>query len=226
MGGYNDARLTGSYFKEPWAIAPFLDGWAVSDTANNAVRLVAGSGVRTLNGATSEKLKTARLGVVFDRPTGLAADDSGSLYVSDTGSGAVRKITAKGEVTTVAKDLAEPMGLCWKDGTLYIAEAGKNRIVTLAGGKVSVLAGNGGDGLANGKAPEASFSAPQGLTVGDDGSVYVADTGNGAVRKIKDGTVTTVAAEGLTTPRGLLVQGGSLYVCDSFARKIVVCQLG
>ncbi len=25
LGGYNDGNLTGSYFKEPWAVAPFLD---------------------------------------------------------------------------------------------------------------------------------------------------------------------------------------------------------
>ena len=74
-------------------------------------------------------------------------------------------------------------------------------------------------------AKQAAFSAPQGVAVGADGSVYVADTGNGAVRVIRGGTVTTLTAGGLMTPRGLLLQGGSLYVCDPFARKIFVIAL-
>ena len=225
VGGYNDASLAASYFKEPWAVAPFLDGWAVSDTENGVVRLIQGGSARTLNGATKEQLKVTELGVAFDHPTGLAADGEGNLYISDTGSGAVRKITPEGSVTTAAKGLAEPMGLCWKDGALYIAEAGKNRVVTLADGKVTVLAGSGEDGLTDGGAKQAAFSAPQGVAVGADGSVYVADTGNGAVRVIRGGTVTTLTAGGLMTPRGLLLQGGSLYVCDPFARKIFVIAL-
>ncbi len=233
MGGYNDASLQGSYFKEPWAIAPFLDGWAVSDTANNVVRLVSGGSVRTLNGATREKLKVTDLGVAFDGPTGLASDEDGNLYVSDTGSGAVRRINPKGGVMTVAKNLSEPTGLCWKDGVLYIAETGKNRILKLTNGKTSTLAGNGIEGLTDGIGSESSFSAPQGVAVGDDGTVYVADTGNGAVRQIKGGAVTTLAVRdpeqlsgGLMSPVGLLARGNSLYICDTFARKIFVYQLG
>ena len=41
IGGYNDSALNDSYFKEPWAVAPFLDGYAVSDAANNVVRFIA-----------------------------------------------------------------------------------------------------------------------------------------------------------------------------------------
>lgn len=231
MGGYNDAVLLNSFFKEPWAAAPFLDGWAVSDTENDVVRLVRGNTTQTLNGATKENLKVTDMGVAFNGPTGLAADGEGNLYVSDTRSGAVRRITPKGGVTTVAKNLSEPMGLCWKDGVLYIAEAGKNRIVTLKDGKVDVLAGSGSEGLTDGSAMQAAFSAPQGVAVGNDGSVYVADTGNGAVRKIQNGRVTTLAvrdmraAGGMVMPRGLLLQGNVLYICDPFARRIFTLAL-
>ena len=233
MGGYNDASLGSSYFKEPWAIAPFLDGWAVSDTANDVVRLVGVSSVRTLNGATNEKLKVTDLGVAFDNPTGLTSDDDGNLYVSDTGSGAVRRVNPDGGVMTVAKGLSDPTGLCWKDGVLYIAETGRNRIVKLEKGKVTTVAGSGEEGLTNGDTNQAAFSSPKGVAVGNDGSIYVADTGNGAVRQIKGSTVTTLAVRdpeqlggGLMSPVGLLAQGRSLYICDTFARKIFVYQLG
>ena len=229
LGGYNDGNLTGSYFKEPWAVAPFLDGWAVSDTANNAVRLVTGGGIQTLNTASREKLTVTNLGVAFNRPTGLAADEDGNLYVSDTGSGTVRRVSPQGGASTVAKGLSDPTGLCWKDGALYIAETGRNRILQLKDGKITVLAGSGSDGSAGGRAAQASFSAPQGVAVGEDGSVYVADTGNGAVRMIKSGTVSTLAVRDpaqlsgdMISPVGLLLQGGSLYVCDPFVRKIFV----
>ena len=229
LGGYNDGNLTGSYFKEPWAVAPFLDGWAVSDTANNAVRLITGGGIQTLNTASKEKLTVTNLGVAFNRPTGLAADEDGNLYVADTGSGTVRRVSPQGGVSTVAKGLSDPTGLCWKDGALYIAETGRNRILQLKDGKITVLAGSGSDGSAGGRAAQASFSAPQGVTVGEDGSVYVADTGNGAVRMIKSGTVSTLAVRDpaqlsgdMISPVGLLLQGGSLYVCDPFVRKIFV----
>ena len=229
LGGYNDASLGSSTFKEPWAIAPFLDGWAVSDTANNAVRLVRTSGIQTLNAATKEKLTVTNLGVAFNRPTGLAADGDGNLYVSDTGSGTVRRVSPQGGVTTVAKNLSDPMGLCWKNGTLYIAETGRNRIVKLEKGTVSVVAGSGTADLTDGAAKTAAFSAPQGVTAGDDGSVYVADTGNSAIRKIKGGSVTTLVVQdpqqlsgGMISPTGLLLQGNSLYICDPFTRKIAI----
>ena len=233
MGGYNDASLQNSYFKEPWAIAPFLDGWAVSDTANDVVRLVSGSIVQTLNGATHESLKVTDLGVAFNGPTGLASDGNGNLYVSDTLSGAVRRVTPQGGVMTVAKGLSDPTGLCWKDGALYIAETGRNRVVKLEKGKVTTVAGSGEEALTDGSAAEAAFSSPKGVAVGDDGSVYVADTGNGAVRMVKGGVVTTLAVRdpeqlggGLMSPTGLLARGNSLYICDTFTRKIFVYQLG
>ena len=63
--------------------------------------------------------------------------------------------------------------------------------------------------------------------------MYVADTGNGAVRMVKGGVVTTLAVRdpeqlggGLMSPTGLLARGNSLYICDTFTRKIFVYQLG
>ena len=96
-------------------------------------------------------------------------------------------------------------------------------------GTVSVVAGSGTADLTDGAAKTAAFSAPQGVTAGDDGSVYVADTGNSAIRKIKGGSVTTLVVQdpqqlsgGMISPTGLLLQGNSLYICDPFTRKIAI----
>lgn len=233
LGGYNDASLENSYFRQPWAIAPFLDGWAVSDTSNNAVRLLTAGGAQTVNGHSKEPLPRTNLGVSFDHPTGLAADGEGNLYIADTFSGAIRRVTPDGMVNTVAKDLSEPMGLYWHDGVLYAAEAGANRVISIEDGRVSVVAGSGEAGLSDGGAEQAEFFSPQGIAVGDDGTVYVSDTGNNAVRKIRNGEVSTLLVQDKTkvgadliAPRNLLVQGNKLYICDEFSRKIFVLQLG
>ena len=233
MGGYNDASREETYFKRPWAIAPFLDGYAVSDADNNVVRLVREESTQTINGSTTEKLTVTDLGVAFNHPTGLASDGDGNLYVSDTYEGAVRKITPDGTVTTFASGLNDPMGLCWQGGTLYVAEAGANRIVKITNGQKAVVAGSGEDGFVDGPAANAAFSSPQGVTVGDNGTVYVSDTANAAVRQIRNGAVSTLARRDVTdlgifipsSPVGLAQHGNRLYVCDSFARKVFMIPL-
>lgn len=234
IGGYNDGKLEDSYFKKPWAIAPFLDGWAVSDTENNAVRLLRSEGTETVNGHSSENLTTTELGVAFQNPTGLAADEDGNLYVSDTFANAIRKITAQGEITTVASNILEPMGLCWHDGVLYIAESGANRILKLEGSKVTVVAGSGEAGYKDGSAAQATFSGPQGVAVGKDGTVYVSDTDNSAIRRIKNGQVTTLVVRDMAdlslffpiSPSNLLIYKDTLYICDPFACKLLAYSLG
>ncbi len=228
VGGYVDGSLEESAFGLPWAIAPFLDGYAVSDAANHAIRLVRENGVETINGRTEEPLTVTELGVAFDYPTGLAADDEGNLYVSDTHQGAVRKISKDGMVTTVADELADPMGLYWFGETLYIAETGANRIIklNLQSGEKQILAGTGEQGNADGPVLEAQFAGPQRITGDADGTLYVSDTGNGYVRCITDGQVTTVKTEErLFCPAGILLQGHTLLICDSFAHQIYQVEL-
>lgn len=225
-GGYGDGAALGSTFRRPWAIAPFLGGWAVSDAENKALRLIKDGRVQTLNaytGSASSPLK-------FAYPTGLAAGDGGCLYVSDTHNGIIWKISADGTAAKAAQNLNAPMGLCWGNGALYIAETGANRIVRLANGKVSAVAGTGEDGYADGAADQAAFSMPQGVAVGNDGAVYAADTGNGAVRRIQGGKTETFYArdesegEALypVSPTGVALADGKLYVTDSFAGKVII----
>ena len=121
------------------------------------------------------------------------------------------------------------MGLCWRDGVLYAAETGANRIIRIADGQVTAAAGSGEAALVNGAAAQAAFCEPQAVAVGEDGAIYVADTGNSAIRRIKDGVVTTLAVRDTddldavypVSPTGLLLQGDTLYICDSFSRKIL-----
>lgn len=231
VGGYNDSVLNDSYFKEPWAVAPFLDGYAVSDAANNVVRFIAHdkNKVQTATGQRAKgSLNGYGIGATFSRPTGLATDEDGNLYIADTGNNRIRKLTNTGTITTYLENLSEPTGLCWKNGSLYICESGANRILRAENGSVTVIAGTGGEALADGSADQAQFHDPQGITLADDGTIYVSDTGNNAVRKIQNGVVSTIAVcdqnaldPSPIAPMGLMVKGDQLYVCDNFSRAVL-----
>lgn len=87
------------------------------------------------------------------------------------------------------------------DGAVYVADS-RNHVIRMvsSGGQVSTVAGGPGEpGCADGSRAEARFSAPAGVVVGRDGSLFVADTGNHRIRRIdRDGTVCTYA--GTMTP--------------------------
>ena len=138
--------MNDSYFKEPWAVAPFLDGYAVSDAANNVVRFIAHD-KNKVQTATGQRAKGSMNGygieATFNRPTGLATDEAGNLYIADTGNNRIRKLTNIGTITTYLENLNEPTGLCWKNGSLYICESGANRILRAENGSVTVVAGSG-----------------------------------------------------------------------------------
>lgn len=235
VGKYEDGTLDTALFMEPWAIAPFLDGWAVSDAAANVIRYIDDSGVRTAAGSgKAGKADGVGKRVSFDRPTGLATGPDGSLYIADTGNGCIRKMDTKGKVTIILSALSDPTGLCWADGALYIAETGCSRILRYTDGRTEVLAGDSeylGDGeyeggYVDGPVEKARFDHPQGVAVGDDGTVYIADTGNHAVRRLVDGRVTTMASAGQTLqgpvqPRGMRLQGNTLVVTDLFAQNLL-----
>ncbi|HKJ31229.1 MAG TPA: thioredoxin-like domain-containing protein [Balneolales bacterium] len=81
---------------------------------------------------------------------------------------------------------------------LFIADTDHNRIVvTSLDGRVKEVIGNGKSGLKNGTYQEAMFNQPQGMTLMGD-TLYVADTGNHAIRAInlKTQSVSTLAGNG------------------------------
>lgn len=230
VGGYNDGKLTESYFKKPWAVTEFLKGIAVSDSANNVIRFIGYDGTETAVGNGTAGYKNGYgMDTSFNNPTGLATDSQGNLYVADTNNNAIRKVTRYGTVTTYLSNVTEPTGLFWKGDALYVAESGAHRILKVVNGVVMQRFGTGVEGDVIGKVTQAQFSFPQGVTVADDGSIYVSDTGNSAIKKIANGTVTTLLMCDNTkmdlypiTPQGMAIFGDKLYVCDNFAKKVII----
>jgi len=133
--------------------------------------------------------------------------------------------------------LADPYGVAVDaKGNIYVADGGdNNRIVVIApDGTRRVLAG-GAEGFRDGAGAQASFHTPSGLALDRKGNLYVADTGNHAIRKIAaDGTVTTLAGNGIAGnadgkgaqaqfngPVGVAVDAeGVVYVADTYNDRV------
>jgi uncharacterized protein (TIGR03437 family) len=79
-------------------------------------------------------------------------------------------------------------------GNVYVADQQKNLISKITPqGIVSVFAGSGGAGSTDANGTSASFKQPSGVATDAAGNVYVADKGNGLVRKITPaGDVSTI----------------------------------
>ena len=88
------------------------------------------------------------------------------------------------------------------DGTIYIADRAAQRIRMLtSSGQVQTVAGSGAvappgiavpPGYRDGAALQARFNGPEGLALGPDGALYIADSYNGCIRKLQHDQVTTV----------------------------------
>ncbi|WP_406049996.1 NHL domain-containing thioredoxin family protein [Kribbella sp. NBC_00889] len=82
-------------------------------------------------------------------------------------------------------------------------------------------------GLRDGKASEALLQHPLGVTVLPDGSIVIADTYNGAVRRYDPRTdVVDTMATGLAEPSGAVVVGNELLVVESAAHRLTRIPLG
>jgi streptogramin lyase len=116
----------------------------------------------------------------------------------------------------------EPYGLVMDAGTnLYVTDSGNNTIRMITpGGVVSTIAGVPGvAGWRDDAASLARFNQPTGLAIDGHTNLYVADYGNGAVRKMTNGPsgwqVSTLAS-GFNQPYGLaLDSAANIYLCDS-----------
>lgn len=219
-------------FADPWGVAVAPDGRVfVSDAGDNdRIRVIDAQGhVATFAGAGSGYADGPANLARFDTPSGLALDDAGNLYVADTGNDAIRRITPDGNVTTLAGghgsgDFAGPIGVAVDaKGDVYVADTYNHRIRRIAAdGTVTTVAGST-PGFQDGPGAQARFDTPVALAVDPDGSLWVADARNRAIRHIAaDGAVSTfVHSEPkdhdapIRTPFAIVAEKDAIYVADA-----------
>lgn len=249
VNGTLDGAAAASRFSDPYGVAIDPRGTIyVADGAGaNRIRTIKPDGtVATLAGAGAGFTDGQGAAAAFNTPSAIALDHEGNLYVADTGNHAIRKVAPGGAVTTLAGNGSPgaldsigraaqfngPVGIAVDAaGIVYVADTYNDRIRRIGkDGSVTTIAGAGAPGLVDGPAMQAAFDTPSALAVALDGTLYVADTGNHALRRISaDGMVDTLAMplEGerrplLRRPTGLaLTHDGYLYIAASSGGRIL-----
>ncbi|MBN2506889.1 MAG: immunoglobulin domain-containing protein [Verrucomicrobia bacterium] len=185
----------------------------------------------------------------FNYPAGIETDADGTVYVADTHNHTLRTITPRGVVSTFAGAVgaagyADGLGSAARFnypydpgadfcGDVFVADSANyciRRVVP--NGQVSTFAGSPGTGgYLDGIGLSAQFRSVRGVVADPQQTLYVADTGNHAVRKITPAAeVTTLAGRGgvagfadgtgtnalFNEPRGMALDGdGNLIVSDT-----------
>jgi sugar lactone lactonase YvrE len=193
--GYGDGTGIAASFNNPRGLA--VDGSGniyVADKGNNLIRKITAAGVVTTfagNRAAAWVDKTTATDASFNKPSGLAIDAAGNIYVADAFNYSIRKITSAGVVSTYLGDpkhkvIGSPSALTFDaKGNLFVADQ-TGRIFEITTDKVLLpLAGlSATTGFAEGSGKNALFASPQGVAADASGNLYIADSGNNRIRKI------------------------------------------
>ena len=220
-----------------------VDNQRIREIASGTVTTVAGNGTATFSGDGGAPTAA---GLWF--PNGVVVDSSGNLYIADQNNSRIRKVS-NGVITTVAGNgtagfggdggtataakIYGPQGVAIDpSGNLYICDTGNNRIRKVSNGVITTVAGNGsigfsGDGVT---ATIASLSQPEDVAVDSAGNIYIVDTNNNRIRKVSNGSITTVAGNGtlgfsgdggpataaqLSNPSSIALDAaGNIYIAD------------
>ena len=210
----------------------------VADTANHRIRKITPAGIVSTvagNGAAGFSGDGAiATAASLNQPVGVAVDSAGNIYIADQLNNRVRKVTPAGIITTFAgtgtagaagdgasatsAQLNSPAGLAIDSaGNLLIADSGNNLVRKVAGGILSTIAGTGKAGYSGdgGPAKGATLSFPYGLAVDAQDNVFIADSGNSAIRRVTvGGIISTVAGNGKAGSSGDSVAATSVSLGD------------
>ena len=224
------ADTFGDQVRKATVTIPPIDSPSGSPTA--VISTLAGAGGFGFSGdhglATTAKLNS---------PYGVAWDAKrNQVYIADTLNNRVRVVNKTGTITTlVGAPLLQPRGLAVNGDGLYIADTQNNvvRRYDLVSGALSTV-GTGVAGFVDGVlATAAQLKMPSGLAFDDKANLFIADTGNNAIRELSvtDHVLRTVAGTGkagefgdrgpailaqLSSPTGVAVRSnGDVVIADS-----------
>ena len=228
IGFSGDGGLaTEASFRFPRGVAVDAAGnLFIADTQNNRIRRVdAVSGVITTvagnggQGYSGDDVLATQASLNY--PYGVAVDEGGNLFISDSSNWRIRRVDAvSGIITTVAGGdyhgpesgdggPATAWSLSYPDavafdaaGNLFVAEASRHSIrrVDAVSNVITTVAGTGSGGYSGdgGPATAACLYYPHGVAVDGAGNIFIADYGNNRVRRVDaaSGVITTIAGTG------------------------------
>ena len=199
-------------------------------TWSATITTVAGNGETGFSGDGGPATK-ARI----NGPFGVVKGPRGALYICDTYNHTVRRVDARGKITTVAgtgqKGYRGDGGLATRAqlnepyevrldamGNMIFVEMQNHivRRVDLKTGIITTIAGTGQRGFSGdgGPALQAKMNRPHSIQLGPEGNLYICDIGNHRIRKVdqKTGHISTFAGTGerKPTPDGVLIKGTPL----------------
>lgn len=170
------------------------------------------------------------LSAQFTNPIRVAVDKQGNLYITDYSNQSIRFVNYNTDIVTTIAGNGSPgfsgdgssgLGAQLDDphdvvvdaaGNVYIADTLNARIRKVdTSGNISTYAGVGTFGYSgdSGPAVNAQLWYPTGLALDTSGNLYIADPGNGTVRKVStNGNIATIAGLGYATFGGILGDGG------------------
>jgi uncharacterized repeat protein (TIGR02543 family) len=180
--------------------------WNSASSEEWLVTTLAGSGAA---GSTNGTGASAQ----FNRPTGIAVDSGGNVYVTEVYGHRIREISPDGTVITIAGSgvagygdgpgasakFFAPGGVAVDGmGYVYVTDTVNDRIREISpAGVVTTIAGSGVAGYADDTGTSAQFDYPYGVAVDGASNIYVTDYNNHRIRKISSGSVvTTIAGSG------------------------------
>jgi sugar lactone lactonase YvrE len=242
--GYAEGTGAAAKFNAPAGIALDASGnLYVADQSNNRIRKITPAGVvTTVAGSSTAGFRDGGAADAwFNQPAGVAVDETGAVYVADYLNNRIR-IISNGIVSTFSGDGGTgqywyPTGVAMNNHNLvYVADMNHHRIQQVLNATLFTLAG-GLQGFSDGTGAAAKFNQPYGVALDANGTIYVADQSNHAIRRITTtGVVTTLAggtdgkADGTGTaaqfelPRAVALDPqGNIYVADFYSlhlRKI------
>lgn len=197
----------------------------IADSGNGRIRMVDTRGIISTIAGNGAVCSTSRCGdggaattAQLEGPSEVILGVFGDLIVSDLGNKRIRSFRLGGAIQTIGGNGTNCYAACGDgepaiaagvradglatgpDGSLYIADSLHHRIRRVGpDGIITTVAGNGNNGFSGdgGPATEARLNEPQGVAIGPDGSIYIADTWNSRIRRVApDGRITTIAGCG------------------------------